>query len=254
MNALKFAIFAPLAIIFMISTIGCTQLDKIYDPSKGLLQSDDTTLFNRAQAAMANGGYSNAARYYEMLESKYPFSDKLPQAYLDIIYAYYASGDSAGASASADRYTHLYPRSPNVDYAYYMKALSNYDRSGTLSGRYLALDPAWRDLGPLHESYDGFAYLINRFPDSQYVPDAKKHMIYLRNTFAQHEINVANFYMASHAYVAAANRANYVLKTYPQAPQAQAALKILERANSKLGLKDAVKDAKRVEKLTYGTN
>jgi outer membrane protein assembly factor BamD len=52
-------------------------------------------------------------------------------------------------------------------------------------------------------------------------------------------------------FVAAIERANYLIKTYPQAPNAQQALAIVYHANTELGLKDAASDALKVYQDTY---
>ena len=71
-------------------------------------------------------------------------------------------------------------------------------------------------------------------------------MIYLHNQLAQYEINVANYYMRRGAYVAAANRAKYVVENYQRAPAAQEALQVLIRAYTMMGMTDLADDAQRV--------
>ena len=73
-------------------------------------------------------------KHFEGLDALFPLTDNAEQSQLDLIYAYYMSGDAASAAASAERFTHLYPRSEHVDYAYYMKGIADFDqrsRSGT---------------------------------------------------------------------------------------------------------------------------
>ena len=48
---------------------------------------------------------------------------------LDLIYAYYKKKDFPSAAATAERFIHLYPRAKYVDYAYYMKALANFQQT-----------------------------------------------------------------------------------------------------------------------------
>jgi outer membrane protein assembly factor BamD len=70
-------------------------------------------------------------------------------------------------------------------------------------------------------------------------------MNYLVNSLASHEIHVARYYMQRNAYVAAANRAQYALKNYPQAPANEEGLLILVQASDKLGMTDLRNDAGR---------
>jgi outer membrane protein assembly factor BamD len=76
-------------------------------------------------------------------------------------------------------------------------------------------------------------------------------MGYLVNALAAHEIHVARYYMRRGAYVAAANRAQYALKTYPRAPSNEMGLMILISAYDKLGLNDLRDDAERVMKKNF---
>ena len=76
-------------------------------------------------------------------------------------------------------------------------------------------------------------------------------MLYLRNELANAEIQVADYYMRRKAYVAAANRAKYVVENYQEAPQSGDALAIMTQAYDHLELSDLSEDAFRVLKLNY---
>jgi outer membrane protein assembly factor BamD len=88
--------------------------------------------------------------------------------------------------------------------------------------------------------------VVTRFPESKYAEDSRARMRYLVNSLAQHEVHVARYYMKRGAYVAAANRAQFVLKTYPQAPANEEGLVILVQAYDKMGMTDLRNDAERV--------
>jgi outer membrane protein assembly factor BamD len=91
-----------------------------------------------------------------------------------------------------------------------------------------------------------FKELATRFPKSRYTPDAIERMKYLVNALAEHEVHVARYYMKRGAYVAAANRAQFAIKTYPQAPATEEGLVILVQAYDKLEMKELRNDAERV--------
>ncbi len=75
-----------------------------------------------------------------------------------------------------------------------------------------------RDRGAARDSYNEFAQLTSRYPNSRYAPDAKQRMIYLRNLLAAYEIHVADYYLTRQAYVAAANRGRYVVENFQETP------------------------------------
>jgi len=132
-----------------------------------------------------------------------------------------------------------------------MKGLANFNQPRGTFAKFLPMDISYRSPGTQVQAYADFATLVKRFPDSKYRPNALQRMIFLRNTLAKRELNAANYYYKRQMYVAAAGRANYLIKTYSQAPQKQQALKILYESNIKLGLMDAAHDAQTVYEATY---
>lgn len=212
---------------------------------------DAKQFHDKARASMDAGNYQKAIKLYETLESRYPFGDYAAQTQLDVAYAYYKNDDPEAAIAATERFIKLHPRNPHVDYAYYLKGLINYTRGIGFLDRFLPTDATQRDPGNARDSYDNFAELIRRFPDSQYVPDAKQRMVALKNRLAMYEIHVARFYMKRRAYVAAANRANYVVQEYQRTTAVPYALQIMKKAYTKLNLTDLANDADRVYKQNY---
>jgi outer membrane protein assembly factor BamD len=212
---------------------------------------DDTKFFQQAKQALDDKNYQKAITLYEALEARYPFGDYAAQTQLNVAYAYYKNDDPEAALAAADRFIKVHPRNPSVDYAYYLKGLINYNRGIGFMDRFLPTDSSQRDPGNAKDAYNNFQELIQRFPQSKYVPDARLRMVALRNNMAMYEMHVADFYMRRKAYVAAVNRANYIIKEYQRTPAVPHALKIMEEGYTKLGMDDLAADAKRVFDLNY---
>lgn len=218
------------------------------NPYKGLSEKQ---LYDEAKHALAKDQYTSAIKRFEAMESMYPFSNYAEQSQLDLIYAYYKNDDFASAAATAEHFTRLYPRSQRVDYAYYMKGMANFQQPRGALANVIPVNESWRDPGTETQAYSDFASLVQKFPNSRYKPDALQRMIYLRNTFAQRELNTAYYYFERKMYVAAAERAGGLVKDYPQAPSAQQALVILYKANQALGLTQAAQDTLDVYQATY---
>ncbi|MGH8245280.1 MAG: outer membrane protein assembly factor BamD, partial [Gammaproteobacteria bacterium] len=159
--------------------------------------------------------------------------------------------EPAQAITAAERFIRLHPNHPNVDYAYYLKGLVNFNRGRGLTERFLPIDLSQRDPASALQSFRDFEDLLEKFPDSPYAADTQKRMVYLRNILAQHEVNVANYYMRRGAYVAAANRARYVIETYPRTPSVPDALVLMAKAYKVLEMDDLSNDAIRVLELNY---
>jgi outer membrane protein assembly factor BamD len=244
---------SSLALILALCLAGC-----------GLLpaQNDDETrgwsankLYSEAKSNLNDGNYEKAIKLYEKLEARYPYGRYAQQAQLEIAYAYYRDKDVASALAAADRFIKLHPNHPSVDYAYYLKGLANFNEDlgilGSLVSKFSGQDMTERDPKSSRESFDAFRDLVQRFPNSKYAQDSIDRMSYLVNSLAAHEVHVAKYYMKRGAYVAAANRVHYALKTYPNAPATEEGLLILVQAYDKLGMTDLRNDAERVMKTNF---
>ena len=209
-------------------------------------QTTEQVLYRSAQASVRSGNYHDAITKLQKLEARFPFGRYAEQAQLELIYANFMSFMPEAARSAADRFIRLHPQHPSVDYAYYRKGLASFTPDRGLLDRFALDDISRRDPTSARQSFTDFSELIERFPDSQYAPDARQRMIYLRNLLANYEIVVAQFYMRRGAYVAAANRARNVVEHYSQSLSVNDALAILIEANWQIGLPDAANDALRV--------
>jgi outer membrane protein assembly factor BamD len=237
-----------ISIVTLALLIGCSAFSGDSDPTKGWSAAK---LYAEAKDALDSGDYEKAIDMFETLEARYPFGRYAKQAQLDAAYAYYKFEEPDSAIAAAERFIKLHPKSPHVDYAYYLKGLANFDRGKTIISKVVPRDPSERDPTPMLRAFEDFSVILKRYPDSRYADDARRRMVYLRNKLAQYELNVADYYMRRGAYVAAINRATYVLENYQGAQAIPQALKTLVRAYRKLGLNDLARDALRVLRTNY---
>jgi outer membrane protein assembly factor BamD len=208
-------------------------------------------LYSEAKDSLNNRNFEQAIKYFEKLEARFPYGRYAQQAQLEVAYAYYKDAEPAQAVRAADRFIKLHPNHPNVDYAYYLKGLANFTEDPGWTGYISGQDMTERDPKSARESFDAFKELVTRFPESRYAADSVARMNYLVNMLASHEVHVARYYIRRGAYVAAANRAQYALKTYPRAPANEEGLVILVQAYDALGLKDLRDDAERVMKRNF---
>lgn len=208
-------------------------------------------LYTSAKEAISEGGYDLGIKYFEKLESRFPYGKYAQQAQLEVAYAYYKKEETASAIAACDRFIRLHPNHPNVDYAYYLKGLANFNEDLGLFGRISDQDLTERDPGAAAESFEAFKQLVTLFPNSRYTPDATLRMNYLVNALASHEVHVARYYMKRGAYIAAINRAQASIKTYPNAPANEEALFIMVKAYDLLNINDLRDDAERVMRKNF---
>jgi outer membrane protein assembly factor BamD len=207
--------------------------------------------YTEAKQALTEKRYEKAVKLYEKLEARYPFGKYATQAQLDIAYAYYKNDEPDSAIAAADRFIKLNPTHPNVDYAYYLKGLVNYNRGIGFIDRFLPTDSSQRDPGSALDAYKDFEELLRRFPNSKYADDARQRIVSLRNNLAMYEVHVADFYMRREAYLAAARRCAEVIRKYERTQAVPLALQTMERAYRKLEMNDLADAAARVYALNY---
>lgn len=194
---------------------------------------------------MKEVNYEKAVKLLETLQSRYPYGRYAQQALMEIAYANYKQNEPEAALSATERFIKQFPNSPNLDYIFYLKGMINFNDNAGFFSRLSRQDPAERDPQTLRESFDSFRELVSRFPDSIYVEDAKLRMQFLINTLSRSDISVASYYLRRGAYIAAVNRANNVLKEFPQTYQTRDALQIMILAYDAMGQNDLRDDAQR---------
>ena len=208
-------------------------------------------LYQKAHQYLEDGNYEKAQKYYKRLTARFPFGPWSEQAQLDLAYAEYKGDKLDDAYSSVNRFIKTYPAQRHIDYAYYLRGLINFNRSTGLLDRWFGREDADRDPSYNQQSFNDFAQLVQRYPDSRYSADARQRMIYLRNLLAQHELNVAMYYLRRQACVGAANRGKYIIEHYQSSPQTGDALAIMAKCYAELGQEKLSADARKVLKANY---
>jgi outer membrane protein assembly factor BamD len=247
MSALR-RVLGPASLAAVLVLGGCGLLPEVQDETASWSAQK---LYSEAKDNLNSGNYERAVKLFETLESRYPFGRYAQQAQLEIAYAYYKDNEPISAIAACDRFIKLHPNHPNVDYAFYLKGLANFNDDLGLLGNLVDQDLSERDPKAAREAFLSFKELVTRFPDSKYAADATARMKYLVNALANNEVHVAKYYLKREAWVAAANRATEVLKTYPEAPALEEALAIMVVSYDKLKLNELRDDAQRVLALNF---
>lgn len=239
--------FKLLILLFVLPTTlflsACSDSNVVHDPYADWTAQD---FYDEAKSSLSSGEFQTAISNLESLEARFPFSPYAKQAQLDVAYAYYKFEEPDSTIAAADRFIRLNPRDPNVDYAWYLKGLSNFTRGSGFIDSWFPRDIALHDTKTMNDAIHDFSTLVRRYPDSKYSVDAYQRLVFLKNKMAEHEIHVAEYYIKREAWLAAAKRAQYTIEHYQEAPASRRALEILVLAYEKLNLTDLLKDAKLV--------
>jgi outer membrane protein assembly factor BamD len=226
-------------LVMLVLIQGCAFLESAkVDPYENM---SEESLYAQGSVFLENGDIPSAITVFETLEAKYPFSTYSQQSVLDLAYAYYDFGQKDDTIAECDRFIDLYPNHPNLDYAYYLRALSNLEKEQPFFQDLLGQDVSKYDVTRLMDAYNDFLLIVNRFSNSKYAIDAKNRLVFLRDSMAKHEVYVAEYYLKREAYLASSERAKYMLEKYPGAPATEKALLILIKSYNNLGLSDLAK-------------
>tara|TARA_B100000214_G_scaffold14674_1_gene10160 strand:- start:3129 stop:3803 length:675 start_codon:yes stop_codon:yes gene_type:complete len=209
----------------------------------------EVQLYRMAQDRINAQNYLGAVDSLARIERFYPFGVYAEQARADLIYAHYMSGDYDQAYAASEKFIRLYPRNTNVDYAYFMKGMTGYYADEGLLGNLFSLSLAKRDISGAMQSYADLTEFLIRYPESEYIDAARERLIFLRNLIASSELDGAEYYMKRGAYLAALNRANYVLKNIPNSTETQRALDIMKKSFIELGYEEYAEKVSGVEAL-----
>ena len=233
----------PLLIISILILMGCASNEKEE------AEPPEVQLYRMAQDRINAKNFLGAVDSLARIERFYPFGVYAEQARADLIYAHYMSGDFDQAYAASEKFIRLYPRNTNVDYAYFMRGMTGYYADEGLLGNIFSLSLAKRDITGAMQSYADLTEFLIRYPESEYIDAARERLIFLRNLIASSELDGAEYYLKRGAYLAALNRANYVLKNIPNSTEKQRALDIMKKSFIELGYEEYAEKVSSVEAL-----
>jgi outer membrane protein assembly factor BamD len=229
--------------------VGCS--DSNQDPYAGW-KAD--TIYQEGHRLLVKEDYSSAIKALESLQAQYPFESYTEQGDLELIYAYYRNDKPEFATTTAERYIRIYPNSRHLDYAYYMLGVVYYANGRTLFQRYMPYTLSKHDPSDLLQSYAVLRALIEKYPDTPYKTDALRRMVFLRNTIAAHELEVAEFSLEQKSYVAVVHHAQMVILHYPHTPQQEHAFELLYAAYDALHCPELADNVQKIMALNFPNN
>jgi outer membrane protein assembly factor BamD len=244
---------AVLAVSVSLIMTGCSSLSSLKrdkKPDAGPKMSE-RAYYEDAQRSLNASQFDEATRSLQALDTYYPVGPYTEQSQLDLMYSNLRKSDFAGAASVADRFIRLYPNHAQLDYAYYLRGVANMETGNDGLLRYTNLNQAHRDTSFLRLAYNNFTDFLKRFPNSRFAPDATQRLRFMVNQFAESEINVARFQIKRHAWMAAVQRARWVIEYYPQTPQVPEALATAAYSYQKMGMADLAQPYVELLKINY---
>ncbi|MDE3175414.1 MAG: outer membrane protein assembly factor BamD [Pseudomonadota bacterium] len=190
-------------------------------------------VYDQGLAKLANGDPTEAAKKFTDLGKKYPDSDWARKGLLMTTYAQYQAADYDGATGSAQRYVKQYPHSAEAPYALYLQANSHYAQIMDIS----------RDQDHAAKALELFKQLVQTYPTSEYVADAKLKIQVTTDQLGGKEMSIGRFYLHRRNYTAAINRFRTVLTSYQTTRHSEEALYRLVECYMGLGITDEAETA-----------
>jgi outer membrane protein assembly factor BamD len=201
----KFAISLVLAASVFVA--GCHH--KVQNPIANIdSKQPDKVLFDRAMDAMKHGHYSVARTLLETLINTYPDSEYVARAKLTMGDAWYAEGGTAGLQQAEVQYKDFitfFPNMPEAAEAQLKVANIHYKQ----------MEKPDRDFTQAMRAADEYKSLMQQFPDSKLVPEAKQRLREVQEVLAERQAYIAHFYYLRGNLAAAEARLTSLVDSYP---------------------------------------
>ncbi len=183
-------------------------------------------MFNEAMSLMDAGTPADAVKLFDEVDRQHPYSVWATKAQLLNAYAYYEMNRYDEAIAALDRFIALHPGSKDIAYAYYLKALSFYERIPDIT----------RDQSLTNRALAALQEVVRRFPDSKYARDARLKIDLAYDNLAGKEMEVGRYYQKRNQPQAAISRYRRVVELYQTTSHVPEALHRLTECYLEVGL------------------
>ncbi len=207
------------------SGLGLFSSEETYEPEISDVAPPED-MFNEGLTLLNQGSVTRASEKFEEVDQFHPFSDYARRATLLAAYSHYERGDYENAIASASRFVQLNPGSPDVAYAQFLIGESYFQQMGTID----------RDQSPAERAAAVMGDLAERFPDSEYAPQARLRVRIALDQLAGKEMEIGRYYQRRGQYLGSLNRYKNVVTNYQTTRHIEEALYRLTESYLALGV------------------
>ncbi len=168
----------------------------------------DKVLFDRAMDAMKHNRFDVARMTLQTLINTYPDSEFIARAKLAVADSWYAEGGTTALTQAEIEYKDFetfFPNMPEAAEAQLKIANIHYQQ----------MEKPDRDFTHAMRAEDEYRQLIQQYPDSKLVPEAKQRLLEVQEILAQREFMVGRVYYLRPSYPAAIARLQSVVDRYP---------------------------------------
>jgi len=184
--------------------------------------------YQEGKESLEKGDVLFAAKKFNEAEILFPQSIWAPKSALMAAYSYYIQDYYGDAIAELERFIRVYPNHENLDYVYYLLAISYYEQ----------IVDEKKDLQSIINAKKTFTIVIDKFPNTEYALDAEFKIDLINDILAAKEMYVGRYYIDKKKWIPAINRFREVADKYETTIYVEEALYRLVEVHYILGLKN----------------
>ena len=192
------------------------------------LESQVIEAYKEGIKSLEEGDALFAAKKFNEAEILFPQSIWAPKSSLMAAYSYYSKDYYGDAISELERFIKIYSTNKNIDYAYYLLAIVNYEQ----------IVDEKKDLQSIIKSKKYFNYVIKNFPDSEYALDSEFKLDLINDLLASKEMYLGRYYVEKKKWIPAINRFSNVIENFQTTIYTEEALHRLVEIYYILGLKE----------------
>ena len=216
-------------LIFISITISCTK-EKVKKSviNEKNLDAQVFEAYQKGMDALEVGDVLFAAKKFNEAEILFPQSEWAPKSALMAAYSYYTQDYYKDAIAELERFIRVYPYYKDLDYAYYLLAISHYEQ----------IVDEKKDLQSIIDAKKNFSLLIKDYPNTEYALDAQFKLDLINDILASKEMYLGRYYLQKKKWIPAINRFRTIIDEYDTTIYTEEALHRLVEVYYIIGLKD----------------
>ena len=229
--------YYSILILLILLNVSCSKnIKKKSVISEKDLNSQVLESYNEGMKALNEKDVLFAAKKFNEVEILFPQSEWAPKSSIMAAYSYYSQDYYDDAINELLRFLKVYPKYKDIDYVYYLLAISYYEQ----------IVDEKKDLQSLVNAKKNFEIIINNFSKSEYSIDASFKIDLINDILAAKEIYVGRYYFDQKKWIAAINRFKVVITEYETTIYTEEALHRLVEVYYILGL---IEEAEKYAKL-----
>lgn len=198
-------------------------------------------LYNQGLANLNAGRLKEASRKFEAVDRQHPYSEYARKSMVMGAFTNYRQGNYDEAINAGKRYVTLYPSSEDAAYAQYIVGLSYFRQIRDVT----------QDQKESRRAIEAMEEVVQRWPESEYVDDARSKVRFARDQLAGKEMQVGRYYLERREYIAAVKRFRYVVENYSNTRHVEEALARLTEAYYAMGITSEAQTAAAVLGANY---